>query len=170
MISYPQQHHTFKGKVKKLFMSFLAVFCLFSVYCDAQNKFVQQKIYAFGFAASFNDSVVYITDIQELDSAWVENKTGFLVGRNNYSLQLKEYLAEKRFEPNRTCIISYATKRKDIEKKYLKLKSKYTKNNDFSFQMLTSADFKFLSIAPLEVTEQEATKPEKKKKEKKKKK
>ncbi|MBR2101948.1 MAG: hypothetical protein IJ928_04255 [Prevotella sp.] len=153
--------------MKKLFFSILAAFCLCAVYCDAQSNYVRQKIYAFGFAASFNDSVVYVTDIQEIDSAWVENKTGFLVSRSNYSLQLREYLAEKRHEPNRTCIITYATKRKDIDKKYLKLKSKYTKKNDFSFQVLTSADFKFLPISPLEISEQKATKPEKKKKRKK---
>ena len=41
----------------------------------AQNRVVP-KAYMFGFAASFNDSIVFFTDIQEVDSvsvptAWV---------------------------------------------------------------------------------------------------
>ena len=36
------------------------------------------KLYAFGFSASFNDSIVYFTDIQEIDSAWINDKTDFL--------------------------------------------------------------------------------------------
>ena len=66
-----------------------------------------QKVYLFGFAASFNDSTVYFTDIQEIDSAWVDDKTNFLHDRDQYSYQLRDYLAEK-FEPNRTCITTFA--------------------------------------------------------------
>ena len=51
------------------------------------------KVYAIGFAASFNDSIVYFTDIQEIDSAWINDKNKFLIGRDNYSYQLKNYFA-----------------------------------------------------------------------------
>ena len=40
---------------------------------SAQNIQVP-KAYMFGFVASFNDSTVYFTDIQELDSVWVTKK------------------------------------------------------------------------------------------------
>ena len=55
------------------------------------------KIYAFGFSASFNDSIVYFTDIQEIDSAWINEKNKFLVSRDNYSYQLKNYLSNVIF-------------------------------------------------------------------------
>ena len=45
----------------------------------------QERLYVYGVATSFNDSTVYITEIQQLDSAWVDTKTGFLYSRNNYS-------------------------------------------------------------------------------------
>ena len=41
-------------------------------------------IYMFGFSASFNDSTIYFTDIQTVDSAWIDDKTFFLQGREAY--------------------------------------------------------------------------------------
>lgn len=52
----------------------------------------QERLYVYGVATSFNDSTVYITEIQQLDSAWVDTKTGFLYSRNNYSFQLRDHL------------------------------------------------------------------------------
>lgn len=45
--------------------------------------------YVFGFSASFADSTVYFTDIQKLDSTWIDTKSKFLLGREQYSSQLK---------------------------------------------------------------------------------
>lgn len=42
----------------------------------SKNKCVP-KVYVFGLAASFNDSIVYLTNIQELDSAWIDDKNDF---------------------------------------------------------------------------------------------
>lgn len=112
-----------------------------------------QKVYIFGFAASFNDSTVYFTDIQEIDSAWVDDKTHFLHDRDQYSYQLRDYLAEK-FEPNRTCITTFALSRKDIEKKYVKMKERYTrekfakKHGRFDVKYLTTADFRYTAVTP----------------------
>lgn len=107
------------------------------------------KLYAYGFAASFNDSTVYITDIMELDSAWVDVKTGFLYSRENYSYQLKQHLqAQGVLTP--TCIISFAAKRKDAEKKYMKLRKKYTKvPGQYTVKPVTEQEFKFSSISAL---------------------
>ena len=64
----------------------------------AKNKCVP-KIYAFGFAASFNDSTVYFTEIHEVDSVWINEKNKFLLNRNDYSNQLKGYLDAKGIVP-----------------------------------------------------------------------
>ena len=73
----------------------LLIFAIaFSLNVSAQKSIVQ-KVYAYGFSASFKDSVVYFTEIQEIDSAWVGVKTKFLEGRENYSYQLKEYFANQ---------------------------------------------------------------------------
>ncbi len=105
------------------------------------------KLYAFGFSASFNDSIVYFTDIQEIDSAWINDKTDFLVSRDNYSYQLKNYFTNIGQE-HRTCVISFALKRKDIEKKYKKMKGKYVKAGKFSIKTLGKNDFQFTTIKP----------------------
>lgn len=81
-------------------------------------------VYMFGFSASFTDSLVYLTDIQDIPNAWLDKKTKFLKERDNYSYQLKNYLTEQD-HPNRVCVTFFATNKKKIEKKYQKLKKKY---------------------------------------------
>ena len=106
-------------------------------------------LYAYGFSASFNDSTVYFTEIQEIDSAWVNKRNGFLYSRENYSYQLKNYLQEKGVE-NPTCIISFAATRKEAEKKYVALRKKYTKEaGAFTVKYLSIQEFKFTAISAL---------------------
>ena len=50
--------------------------CLIALVCGvgcltASAKVERTKVYMFGFSASFTDSLVYMTAIQELDSAWI---------------------------------------------------------------------------------------------------
>lgn len=74
----------------------------------------QEQLYVYGVATSFNDSTVYITEIQQLDSAWVDTKTGFLYSRNNYSFQLRDHLKANGFATP-TCVTYFAKTRKEIE-------------------------------------------------------
>ena len=135
----------------------------------AKNKTVQ-KVYIYGFSASFQDSIVYFTDIQELENVTVAERTNFLSSRDSYSNQLRDYLTGKN-QPFRTCIVSYAFDRKHIEKKYLKLKSKYTKKGNFDIRYLKTDEFKFDKVQPAQVVEQDTTEtPKDAKKGKKKKK
>ena len=119
----------------------------------AKNKTVQ-KVYIYGFSASFQDSIVYFTDIQELENVSVAERTNFLSSRDSYSNQLRDYLTGKN-QPFRTCIVSYAFDRKHIEKKYLKLKSKYTKKGNFDIRYLKTDEFKFDKVQPAQVVEQD---------------
>ena len=64
---------------------------------------VEKKAYMFGFSASFNDSIVYFTNIQEVDSVWFTQKKSMLAGRSHYSNQLREYCNDKLNQPKRTC-------------------------------------------------------------------
>lgn len=111
------------------YLILLCAICTMTVFnistAQAKNRLVP-KMYMFGFSASFNDSTVYLTDIQEVDSAWVDEKTNFLQGRDIYGQQLKDYLAAS-MQPDRICFVIYAEKRKDIEKEYVKMKRLYTK-------------------------------------------
>jgi len=60
------------------------------------KKVAVPKMYMFGFAASFTDSIVHFTDIQEVDSAWIDTKSKFLLSREEYSYQLRDYLNEQQ--------------------------------------------------------------------------
>lgn len=136
-------------KFYKLFVcAMIAALTILSVNASAKNKRVP-KIYAFGFSASFNDSIVYFTDIQEIDSVWVNDKNNFLIERDNYAYQLRNYF-EGQGQPHRTCIISYAFKRKDIEKKFRKMRDKYVKRGNCDIKTVGSTDFHF---TPLELSE-----------------
>jgi hypothetical protein len=105
-------------------------------------------MYIFGFSASFQDSTVYITDIQDVQGAWIDSKRGFLLGIENYSTQLQEHLANKLQRPNRVCITFYDKDRKKVEKKMAKLKKKYIEKGMgmYDVQYLTTADFHYEAV------------------------
>jgi len=111
---------------------------------EAQNVKVPHA-YMFGFVASFNDSTVYFTNIQQVDSVWVTKKKGMLAGRNNYSYQLREFFSQNRQLPNRTCVVVANTDRKKLEKKYIKMKNKYLVNSKkpYDVRTISENDFKF---------------------------
>jgi len=111
------------------------------------------KVYMFGFAASFNDSTVYITDIQEVDGAYMAEKTKFLVNRDEYSYQLRNYL-QGQGKQYPTCITSYAYNRKDALKKYEKIKKRYIDKNKGRYIVVNidNTQFTFQPVSPDEGT------------------
>lgn len=104
------------------------------------------KVYLFGVAASFNDSTVYFTEIQELDSAYIDSRTKFLYSRENYSYQLRDHLTAQGAK-NPTCITCFALKRKDIYKKYARLRKKYA-NGKFLIKEVKQPGFRYQAIKP----------------------
>ena len=120
---------------------------------QAQDVKVPQA-YMFGFVASFNDSTVYFTNIQQVDNAWVTKKKQFLAGRNQYSIQLREFFANQRNMPNRTCVVIANVDRKKLEKKYIKMKNKYLvkSKKPYDVRNISESDFKFetVDMSPIE--------------------
>ena len=107
------------------------------------------KIYMFGFAASFNDSTVYLTDIQTVNAYLVNNRTKFLANREDYSDQLRNYLQSNGLEAYPTCITMFAENEKDATKKYLKLKERYEKSKKkYSIKSLKDSQFKYTPVEP----------------------
>jgi hypothetical protein len=117
----------------------------------ADAKRIQPKhMYIFGFAASFKDSVVYMTEIQDVPNVWYDTKSKFLLGRDNYSAQLKEYFRDKLQMPDRVCMVIFAKTMKKAEKKYLKLRKKYLSDkkhtSTYEVRYVTTQDFKFEAV------------------------
>lgn len=115
----------------------------------ASAKYKAQTVYVYGFSASFNDSTVYFTDIQKIDSAYVDSKTTFLYGRAYYSDELSDYLSTLGLE-HPTCITSFSKDLKDIKKKYLKLRKMYLKDNNYNIKYIKEEDFKYHAQKPTE--------------------
>ena len=136
---------------------------------------VAEKVYMFGFAASFNDTIVHFTEIQPLDSAWTDGKTGFLLGHNLYSGALRNYLSQTGM-PHRTCVVVSDKKLSRLQKRYAKMKKLYESNkkqkNRNDIRTIAAADFQFkpLDKSMFVSEEEEAAKVQKPKKEKKSKK
>ena len=102
------------------------------------------RVYMFGFSASFKDSVIYVTDIQNVQGVWIETKNKFLVGRDEYSRQMKNYLTDQLQQPKRICMVFFALNKKKAEKQYLKLMKKYKKG--YEVRYVNAAEFKFEAI------------------------
>lgn len=122
---------------------------------DAAKKPETTKAYLFGFVANFTDSVVYFTDIQEVDKVTILKKSKFLKDRASYSDQLRYYFTNKLNMPHRTCIVSFGLTRKEAEKKYVKMRKIYTEKSGgrYDVRYITENDFKFQAILPDEIVE-----------------
>lgn len=132
----------------------LVVALLLSVSMAQAKDYNQQRVYMFGFAASFNDSTVYFTDVQVVDSAWVyANHSRFLVNRDDYSYQLRNYL-QRQGNASPTCVTVYAFNEKEIYKKYLKLRERYNSKNmrHYFIKDLRSGEFAYRAVSPNEGT------------------
>jgi len=137
---------------KQLTTAALVIAATLPTALTARNVMVP-KAYMFGFAASFNDTIVHFTEVQAVDSVWMDSKKNFLLGREFYSGQLREYLAAQQM-PQRTCIVVFSKDLKKLQKKYLKMKklyapvekkgrkAKYT--NDV--RNIATSDFKFTTV------------------------
>ncbi|SFG12074.1 hypothetical protein [Prevotella sp. KH2C16] len=128
----------------KLKVTFAVIMLLAAINVSAANK--KATIYAFGFSASFNDSIVYFTDIQQIDNATIESKSKFLLNRAEYADQFRDYFNSIGLE-HRTCIISYGLTLKDAEKKLVKLRKRYSKGGHYKIKYLAGNDFKFRVIS-----------------------
>lgn len=121
-----------------------AIALFVSCYAMAEKTIVTSG-YGFGISASFKDSLVYFTEIQPIDSLYMSTKTKFILGRDYYSLQLKNYVETINNDAHRTCVFIYDTNKKKLEKRYNKLLNKY-KSGEFLVKTIDTASFKFTSV------------------------
>ena len=77
--------------MKKILIIIMALAAVLTT-AQAQSTAKKKMVYVFGFSASFKDSVVYITDTQQMQASIVGKKVKFLVDRDGYAMQLNNYL------------------------------------------------------------------------------
>ena len=150
-------------KLRKSVFAAIAATLLIAVSMQAKDE--MKRIYIFGFASSFNDSIVCFTDVQAVDSAWLNSKNHFLVSRENYSYQLRDYLEGEGYK-HPTCMVSYSTNLKKLTKKYNKMRNSYTaqpKKSKNKSGMIEDAAPKYqVKIIGMDRFEEVAQKPAKK--------
>lgn len=128
-------------KLTKILCFLVAAVAAVTVFAKQPKNKTKYGVYVAGVSASFTDSLVYMTDIQYVDSASLD-KNGFLVGRALYSLQLKDYLEMQKGERNRICFVFFSSKKKSLQKELSKLKQKYEKGKTLVV-LSVGPDFKF---------------------------
>ena len=101
-------------KYIRLIMAVALTFLVCSAFTMKKDK--EKPVYVFGVAASFTDTLVYYTDIQLLDSVYL-NEHGFLPQRDLYSYQLKNHLEYNMNKLNYTCVIYFSDNKKKLEKR-----------------------------------------------------
>lgn len=109
---------------------------------EKDKKKADKPVYVYGLGASFKDSVVYITEVQQVDSV-VLDRNGFLPRRQNYAYQLKNYLQYELGKPDYTCAIYFSENKTKLEKDASKLRKQYVKADTFVVEDLKVADFAF---------------------------
>lgn len=101
-----------------------------------------KPVYIVGVSASFTDSLVYFTEIQLLDSVYLD-KNKMLPERSHYSYQLKNYLENEEGLTDRTCFVYFSNKRRTLQKEMSKMKTKYQKGNTLLIREVNPNAFRF---------------------------
>lgn len=127
--------------MKRTLFCMLGLLMLALVGHAGSTKPTRQRVYMFGFAASFTDSVAYMTDLQGVDAYVMPN--GFLADRSLYSLQLNNHLVAKKQRENMTCVLFFNKNKAKLEKKYQKVRRKYRENHAVVLQPLGVDEFRF---------------------------
>lgn len=132
--------------MKYLFLV-ISFFCLSFQQVSAQEKGEVKSfdVYAFGYATSLNDSIIYLTEIAPMPTVTLEKKTGFLVSRASYTAQLKDF-ASKIGISHPTCAIIYDKNKKKLEKKFVKVTKKFQKNKNYFIKAISSQEFTFKEL------------------------
>ena len=101
-----------------------------------------KRVYIFGFSASLTDSTAFQTDIQVLDSAWIDAHK-FLLDRALYSLQLQSHVEAQEHHKNTICTIYFNTKPRKLQRKWAKVKKRYEKDPALKYEILPRERFAF---------------------------
>lgn len=134
-------------------MTLLAVALLgVALAVSAAKKPEVRRVYMFGFAASLIDSTAFQTDIQTIDSAWLEPSHKLLVDRALYSLQLQYHMEGVEKRKNTVCTIFYNTNPRKVQRKWAKVKKRYEKDPALDYKVLPKERFSFKAekyVAPM---------------------
>ena len=106
----------------------------------------QQSIYMFAYGTSFNDSTIYLSTVEVLKNATLEQKTNFLNNRLSYSNAFKQFL-DVKYSGIHTTAVFFNVKREKLEKMYLKIRRNTQKSRAMRLVEVPASDFRFPVLA-----------------------
>lgn len=106
----------------------------------------QQSIYMFAYGTSFNDSTIYLSTIEVVKNATLEQKTNFLNNRLSYSNAFKQFL-DVKYSGIHTTAVFFNVKREKLEKMYLKIRRNTQKSRTMRLVEVPASDFRFPVLA-----------------------
>lgn len=109
-----------------------------------------KTIYMYGLSPSFNDTIVYMTDVQVVDGAYFVSKH-ILGGFTSYVDQLNSYFKEKG-DARRINTVYFKKTRKKAEKAYTKLRRKYNVPGT-ELKIIPTGEFTFKTVCQEEKQE-----------------
>ena len=131
---------------KVFFIGLLGIVLLSSFAAPKRDKKEKEpevvRVYMYGVSIDFNESLVYMTDVQSLDSMII-NGDGSLQNYSSYSLQLKVFLEGTLAENNQTCAVIYSDNKKKLDKLYAKMRKKYMADKDKVLKQIAKEEFVF---------------------------
>lgn len=106
----------------------------------------QQSIYMFAYGTSFNDSTIYLSPVEVVENATLEQKTNFLNNRLSYSNAFKQFL-DVKYSGIHTTAVFFNVKREKLEKMYLKIRRNAQKSRTMRLVEVPASDFRFPVLA-----------------------
>lgn len=106
----------------------------------------QQSIYMFAYGTSFNDSTIYLSTVEVVKNATLEQKTNFLNNRLSYSKAFKQFL-DVKYSGIHTTAVFFNVKREKLEKMYLKIRRNAQKSRTMRLVEVPASDFRFPVLA-----------------------
>ncbi len=106
----------------------------------------QQSIYMFAYGTSFNDSTIYLSTVEVVKNATLEQKTNFLNNRLSYSNAFKQFL-DVKYSGIHTTAVFFNVKREKLEKMYLKIRRDTQKSRTMRLVEVPASDFRFPVLA-----------------------
>lgn len=106
----------------------------------------QQSIYMFAYGTSFNDSTIYLSTVEVVKNATLEQKTNFLNNRLSYSNSFKQFL-DVKYSGIHTTAVFFNVKREKLEKMYLKIRRNTQKSRAMRLVEVPASDFRFPVLA-----------------------
>ncbi len=128
---------------KRLNIAALALAVAVYAMASGRKDDAPKQAYLFGVGISMTDSTAFVTDIQTVDSLYL-NEEGFLPHEAEYSLQMKLYLANRLNMKEKVCAVFYDDNKNDLQKEMSKVEGKLKDSGYKDFVRLVKDDFAFV--------------------------